>query len=93
MRKRKNKVVCVSAGIILNKSRLSGQTLTYFVTEDKNNSTERVFSHEAEILRDNFLENDVSNAHEKVAKQKISCAKQQSNMCVLNCFVHFLAAL
>lgn len=71
MRKRKNKVVCVSAGIILNKSRLSGQTLTYFVTEDKNNSTERVFSHEAEILRDNFLENDVSNAHEKVAKQKI----------------------
>lgn len=67
----KNKVVCVSAGIILNKSRLSGQTLTYFVTEDKNNSTERVFSHEAEILRDNFLENDVSNAHEKVAKQKI----------------------
>lgn len=67
MRKRKNKVVCVSAGIILNKSRLSGQTLTYFVTEDKNNSTERVFSHEAEILRDN----DVSNAHEKVAKQKI----------------------
>lgn len=59
------------AGIILIKSRLSGQTLTYFVTKDKNNSTERVFSHEAEILRDNFLENDVSNADKKVAKHKI----------------------